>query len=393
MKNERLPFETKELKSVIAIEYAQCDVNDLHQRCHMIKNHDGILLSLWGSDERDQDGTFHLSIAFFVHPHGLLLLQTSVAEASLTYPDISDLFPAACRMQRALFDMLGIQPEVSNDKRRWLRHDAWPENYFPLRQDAKLTDEFENKLDHYDFIRISGEGVHEIPVGPVHAGIIEPGHFRFQIVGEQILRLEERLSYVHRGALKHFQKADIEKGAKLAGRICGDSTVAYAWSYAMAIEMCHEAILPERALWLRALALERERIANHLGDLGALGNDAGLSFALAQFSRLKETWLRTHANTFNHRYIKDYIIPGGVAHDCSSNHFETILDEIHQLEKEVINLRMIFDEHAGLQERLQRTGIVTPTLAKTLGVLGLPGRASAIFLIHVLIFKQHPMKS
>ena len=155
--------------------------------------------------------------------------------------------------------------------------------------------------------------MHEIPVGPVHAGIIEPGHFRFQIVGEKVLRLEERLGFVHKGIEKRFEAMAAVTGHRLAGRVSGDSTVAYAWAYAQALEAITDVPVPPRALWLRALALERERIANHLGDLGYLGNDGGFAFGLAQFSRLKELVLRTNAALFGHRLAMDYVAPGGVA--------------------------------------------------------------------------------
>ncbi len=217
---------------------------------------------------------------------------------------------------------------------------------------------------------ILGEGVHSIPVGPVHAGVIEPGHFRFQVVGEKILRLEERLGYTHKGIEKRFEGMDFTTGARLAGRVSGDSTVAHAWAYAMAVENLTASEIPARAQWLRALCLERERVANHLGDLGALGNDAGLAFGLAQFSRLKEGVLRTNHQLFGHRYLMDMVIPGGLARDLDSSGAELIRQEINTL------LPEIYEEHAGLQDRLVTTGQVTPELAARLGLMGVAGRAS-----------------
>ena len=175
----------------------------------------------------------------------------------------------------------------------------------------------EASTEHYPFVAVRGDGVHEIPVGPVHAGTIEPGHFRFSIVGERVLRLEERLGYKHKGIEKLFESMSIVDAARLAGRVSGDSTVAYAWAYCMAAEGAAFFTPPERAQWLRALLLERERIANHLGDLGFLGNDAGLAFGLAQFSRLKEDVLRLNHALFGHRYLMDAVVPGGVARDVA----------------------------------------------------------------------------
>ena len=160
-------------------------------------------------------------------------------------------------------------------------------------------------------MRVEGDGVHEIAVGPVHAGIIEPGHFRFSVVGEKVLRLEAHLGYVHKGIERRFTELPPLQAHRLAGRVSGDSTVAYAWAYCMALESAWQVETPERAQWLRALMLERERVANHLGDLGALGNDAALAFGLAQFSRLREDWQRLSHEAFGHRFMMDAIVPGG----------------------------------------------------------------------------------
>ncbi len=136
----------------------------------------------------------------------------------------------------------------------------------------------EPDIDAYEFVRVEGEGVHEIPVGPVHAGIIEPGHFRFSVVGEKVLKLEERLGYVHKGIERRFTELPILEGHRLAARVSGDSAVAFSWAYCQALEGIAGTQIPPRAAWLRALCLELERVANHLGDLGALGNDAGFAF-------------------------------------------------------------------------------------------------------------------
>jgi Ni,Fe-hydrogenase III large subunit len=291
------------------------------------------------------------------------------------YPDLSDLFPAANRMQRATYDLLGVRA-AAQDKRRWLRHGAWPAGEFPLRKSVGAAHSFGNAADEYAFVPVEGEGVHEIPVGPVHAGIIEPGHFRFSVVGERVLRLEERLGFVHKGIEKRFESFGLHDGYRLAGRVSGDSTVAYAWAYAMAAESAAGLAPPPRALWLRALLLERERIANHLGDLGFLANDAGLALALAQLSRLKEDCLRSNATAFGHRYLMDLVIPGGVARDLSPLDASCMGGEIEGLRDEVLRIRAIFDEHPGLQDRFIGAGQVSPALAEHLGLCGLAGRAS-----------------
>jgi Ni,Fe-hydrogenase III large subunit len=166
------------------------------------------------------------------------------------------------------------------------------------------------------------------------------------------------------------------EGHKLAGRVSGDSTVAYAWAYCMALESAAGCAVPERAEWLRALMLERERVANHLGDLGALGNDAALGFGLAQFSRLREDWLRLSNEAFGHRLMMDRIIPGGVAGDLDAAMRERLTRQCDAIEAEVRALEAIYESHAGLQDRFATTGIVEPQLAAQLGLTGLAGRAS-----------------
>ena len=228
----------------------------------------------------------------------------------------------------------------------------------------------------YPFVRVEGDGVHEIAVGPVHAGIIEPGHFRFSVVGEKVLRLEQHLGYVHKGIERRFSELAPLEAHRLAGRVSGDSTVAFAWAYCMALESAWRCDLPSRATYLRALMLERERVANHLGDLGALGNDAALSFGLAQFSRLREDWQRLSKEAFGHRFMMDAVLPGGVAIDPQPALLDRVRRQCDVVEKEVRALRVIYDEHAGLQDRFLTTGQVTPQLAARLGLTGLAGRAS-----------------
>ncbi|MGC1522464.1 MAG: hypothetical protein WA803_13060 [Steroidobacteraceae bacterium] len=231
-------------------------------------------------------------------------------------------------------------------------------------------------LDNYPFVTVQGDGVHEIPVGPVHAGIIEPGHFRFSAVGEKVLRLEEHLGYVHKGIERRFTEFSLLGGHRLAARVSGDSAVAFSWAYCQALEGMVDARVPPRAIWLRALALELERLANHLGDLGAIGNDAGFAFGLAQFSRLKEQLLRATEQTLGQRYLMDFVVPGGTAVNLSLRGAQSLYESTDSILAEVDTLRAIYDEHAGLRDRFVGAGIVMPALAAKLGLTGLAGRAS-----------------
>ncbi len=333
-------------------------------------------VALWGTDHRERDGAFSV-LAAYATAQGLCVIELPVAATEAAYPDLAGVFPAANRMQRSARDLLGLMPkDDAVDTRAWLRHGAWREDEFPLRRDFARAAPLEPAPDSYAFVRVEGDGVHEIAVGPIHAGIIEPGHFRFSVVGEKVLRLEAHLGYVHKGIDKRFEDFTLEDGYRLAGRVSGDSTVAYAWAYAQAAESVLDVRPPARALWLRALMLERERVANHLGDLGALGNDGGFGFALAQFMRLKEDWLRANDAAFGHRFMMDRIIPGGVDSEPDRAHLEGLVRQAREVLEEVHAMRRIFDEHSGLQDRFLTAGHVAPLLAHELGLTGLAGRAS-----------------
>jgi Ni,Fe-hydrogenase III large subunit/Ni,Fe-hydrogenase III component G len=376
MQTQDFPIRLESIPGAAAAWHGTVDATRLGDCCHWVKNAGGRLVSLWGSDERDRGHGFALHVALAAQ-QGLICLTLPLPAEEPAYPDISDLFPAASRMQRAVYDLLGIRPSGAGDTRKWLRHGSWPEDVHPLRKDFDPSQSFSTEADGYAFVTVTGDGVHEIPVGPVHAGTIEPGHFRFSIIGERILRLEERLGYKHKGIEKLAEGMDLEQGGRLAGRVSGDSTVAYAWAYAMAAEGATDTAVPERALWLRALLLERERLANHLGDLGYLGNDVALAFGFAQFWRLKEDVLRANHELFGHRYAMDRVVPGGVDCDITPTGMARILMECEQLQREVAVLRDIYDEHAGVQDRFLTTGRVSPELAAKLGLTGLAGRASA----------------
>lgn len=333
----------------------------------------GRLLALWGSQDADQEVRFTLRAALLCAGR-CLVIELPWADSGEPYPGLEDFFPAASRMQRAVRDLLGLR-STDPDQRPWLRHGAWPANAYPLRR-GTLPSPTSTSSESYPFVRVEGEGVHEIPVGPVHAGIIEPGHFRFSVVGEKVLRLEERLGYVHKGIERRFTELDVLEGHRLAARVSGDSAVAYSWAYCQALEAMAHVTLPARALWLRALMLELERIANHLGDLGALGNDAGFAFGLAQFSRLKELLLRATKAAFGQRYLFDSVVPGGVRSEPDAAAMRELATRLGEIARECVELQEIYDEHGGVRDRFQDAGRVAPDLATRLGLIGLAGRAS-----------------
>ncbi|QDL36708.1 NADH-quinone oxidoreductase subunit C [Rhodoferax sediminis] len=337
----------------------------------------GRLVSVWGVDRRTA-GRAMVACAAYATTEGLVWVELPLGDAARSFPDLAAAFPCAGRMQRAMADLLGLHAEGSHDTRPWLDHGLWPPAPLSTPNEGRpLTVDAGALPADYPFVRVEGDGVHEIAVGPVHAGIIEPGHWRFSVVGEKVLRLEAHLGYAHKGIERRFTDLAPQDACRLAGRVSGDSTVAYAWAYCMALESAWRCETPARATWLRALMLERERVANHLGDLGGIANDAALGFGLSQFSRLREDWHRLSREVFGHRFMMDAVVPGGTATDPAPPQLIRIAQQCDAIEQEVKTLRIAYDEHAGLQDRFLAAGTVTPERAAQLGLTGLAGRASA----------------
>jgi Ni,Fe-hydrogenase III large subunit len=288
-----------------------------------------------------------------------------------SYPSIGMQHPPALRLERAVNDLFGLSAQGLPDTRPWLDHNQWGVR-FPLgeRIDALPV------AAPYRFLPAEGDGLHQIAVGPVHAGIIEPGHFRFTASGETVVRLEQRLGYTHKGIEGLMRGASLERAVQLAGRVSGDSTVAYAYAFSKAAETALELVVPDRAVWLRALLAELERLANHLGDIGAICNDAAFALMHAHCSVLRETVLRACASAFGHRLMRDIIVPGGVTRDLDEAGKTTIQAMLADIRRRFPALIELYDNTASLQDRTVDTGVLKPTLAKQYAAGGYIGRAS-----------------
>jgi Ni,Fe-hydrogenase III large subunit/Ni,Fe-hydrogenase III component G len=332
---------------------------------------------VWG-DANDE----HIVVRACLEYQGdYLVLTTAVPLSQPVLASHTPHYPGANRLERHLQDMFGIAFLDHPDGRRWTRHQAWPEGCYPLRKDFPVTGHSPRRAPadgHYPFAQVLGDGVYALPVGPVHAGVIEPGHFRFHAVGEDVLSLEERLGYVHKGIEKIAEGRDPVSLARLAGRVSGDSTVAHTWAACMAMERAAGVSVPPRAFAVRAILAERERIANHLGDIGAICNDVGFTFAQMQFSRLREDWQRANHSVFGHRLLMDRIVPGGVFCDLTRERAGLLQQQIPVLSKELDDLLPILNDHPSLEDRLVDTGILGRPLARQLGVVGYVGKASGV---------------
>jgi Ni,Fe-hydrogenase III large subunit/Ni,Fe-hydrogenase III component G len=287
------------------------------------------------------------------------------------FPSVGQVHPPAIRLERAIMDLCGSESPDLRDRRPWLDHGRWGVRH-PLGDRV----EAHSIPTAYQFLPSEGESLHQIAVGPVHAGIIEPGHFRFTVNGETVVRLEQRLGYVHKGIESLMAGASVEKASRLAERTSGDSTVAYALAFANAVEAAAEVQAPARAVFLRALMAELERLANHFGDIGAICNDASFTLMHAHCSVLRESVLRASHKAFGHRLMRDVIVPGGVAHDLGDEGPEIIQATLDNIRLRFPALVELYDNTASLQDRTVDTGVLKPALAGQYAAGGYVGRAS-----------------
>jgi Ni,Fe-hydrogenase III large subunit len=326
------------------------------------------LLSLWGDA-----GQVHMALR--APPQQPCVISLTVAGES--FPSVGRFHPPAIRLERTISDLYGYAPAEAPDNRGWLDHGQW-ERSAPLGVNVPAP-----RLDPagYQFQEVRGHGLHQIPVGPVHAGIIEPGHFRFTANGETVARLEERLGYVHKGIDGLLNGSDLARAARIAARVSGDSTVAVSFAFARAVEAALGVEAPPRAAVLRGVMAELERIANHLGDIGAICNDAAFALIHAWCGIFRERLLAACDRAFGHRLMMDRIIPGGIAHDVFPDGMAAdggaaviaALDEIAQRFEEVV---VHYDDTPSLQDRTCSTGHTASDLVTQWAAGGYVGRAS-----------------
>jgi Ni,Fe-hydrogenase III large subunit len=320
------------------------------------------LLGLWGDAPE-------VHMALLDETSGDVAVISFVCKSG-RYPSVAARHPPAIRLERAICDLFGLEAVDTPDPRPWLDLGFWNVRH-PLGNKGPG-----GKPTPYKFLPAEGEGLHQIPVGPVHAGIIEPGHFRFTANGEHVVRLEQRLGWVHKGIESLMKGATLEEAARLASRTSGDSTVAYAYAFAQAAEAAMQVNVPTRAAYLRALMAELERLANHFGDIGAICNDASFSLMYAQCGILRERTLRAADACFGHRLMMDIIVPGGVSRELAPEGAAQVKDLLGEVRHVFPRLIELYDNTASLQDRTVTTGIVTQELARQFGAGGYVGRAS-----------------
>jgi Ni,Fe-hydrogenase III large subunit/Ni,Fe-hydrogenase III component G len=334
---------------------------------------------LAATDTRARSGEYTLTYVFApptARPRVTVLAPVPAGAPS--FPSLATRSFAASRFEREIHDLLGLQPLGHPDLRRLALHQFWPTEYHPLRADCAPRTDFLDAGQPFPFHRVEGEGIFEITVGPVHAGIIEPGHFRFSVEGETIVNLETRLGFVHKGTEKLLAGLPPARAVQLAECVSGDESVAHALAFCQALEALGGSTVPRRARWLRVLLLELERLYNHVGDVGMIVNDTGFAFGHAHCFRLREELFRLNERLSGHRLLRGAVVPGGVSLGPSAPTLTETARAVDGIAREFLEIAALCLDNTLVLERLQGTGRLTERTAREMQVVGLVGRASGI---------------
>jgi Ni,Fe-hydrogenase III large subunit/NADH:ubiquinone oxidoreductase subunit C len=327
--------------------------------------------SVFAEDRRRQEGC-HIVYYVFEHRDDRRYLMLRTPDVNGVFPSIAAEIPAVNWQEREIQDWFGLQAEGHPNPRRVALHDNWPDVQ-PMRKDFPIHTVLPPFAgDRHVYRPTLGEGVFQIPVGPIHAGIIEPGHFNFAVAGEPILYLQLRMFYVHKGIEKRFETMHVNHAAFLAESISGDSSFSHGVAFCQAIEKAGEVTIPERAAQIRTVLLELERVYNHVADIGAIATDVGFVIANAHASRLREMILVLNEQLTGSRLLRGVVCPGGLRRDCALEP----LGVLSTFERDFNELIAIIETSDSTRDRLERTGTLRPEKARDLGIVGVGGRAS-----------------
>lgn len=337
------------------------------------------LIQLTATDERKLRGGFRLFYTFANDDESYLIVVSScVAEAEPMFPSITSLIPAAHWYEREIRDLFGLDPMGHPEIRRLVVHKDWPKQLYPLRKDFSVDTEVPRTEGQFTFKSVEGEGVIQIPVGPIHAGIIEPGHFRFSAVGETVLNLEARLSYTHRGMEKLLEGKTPLEALPFVERICGACSFSHATSYCQAIEKLSGTEVSTRVNYIRTVVLELERLYNHVGDVGNICAGIGFAFGTMHGARLREELMSLNETVFGSRFLRGINTPGGVRRDITTQNSDLILVTLKKLEQEFKELVDILLDTNSYIDRVENTGILKNRIARDLHAVGPAARASGV---------------
>ncbi|MEI7730407.1 MAG: NADH-quinone oxidoreductase subunit C [Verrucomicrobiota bacterium] len=344
---------------------------------YLYKKWEARLVGVFAEDRREAEKSYLVNYVFAVDSaHGFFILQAPVSPDNLEFPSLANAVPAANWQEREIQDMFGLKLVGHPNPRRCALHDDWPDVH-PLRKDFDLATQLPPfQGERHKFRTVEGEGVFQVPVGPVHAGIIEPGHFLFSVAGEPVLYLQLRLFYVHKGIEKRFESLPVTHAVRLAESISGDSSFAHATAFCHAVERAADVDAPPRARALRTVCLELERLYNHIADIGAIATDVAFVTGNAHAMRLKEKTLRLNEALTGNRLLRGMARLGGVRFDFNADQCRALTRFLDELEPDFNAVIEMIQASASTRERLETTGILKPGIARDLGIVGVAGRAS-----------------
>ncbi len=344
------------------------------------KSYKSPVMLMFAEDKREEKNCYRINTAFYsIEERYWAYICLDLSEFNPVFPSLGKEIYSAIKFEREIFEMFGITPQESPDLRRLRLHDeVWPEKSFPLRKDFTTAQQNQPTGKSFNFIKGEGIGLFEVPVGPVHAGIIGPGHFRFSVAGEPIINLEIRLGFTHRGVEKLLEGKTLEEGLKLSECVSGDSAFAHSLAFCTAIEKIKGISPTRRAQFLRGIYLELERMYNHANDIGGMALDVGFSFASSFASVIKEIILQLNQNLCGNRYLKGINTLGGVKQNIDQTKEKDILNTLDNLSRDIKEIEKILFSSASLLDRLDPTGVLEKNIAKDLGIVGLSARASGI---------------
>lgn len=337
------------------------------------------VMMLFAVDQREEQKQFGLNCVFLSHKNGKwITVEGSIPEENPFFDSLAKDIYSANLFEREIKEMFGIEPRGNPDLRRLNLHDeVWPEGNFPLRRDFKKQ---EGEIREYKFARVEGEGIFEVPVGPVHAGIIGPGHFRFSVAGEPIINLEIRLGFTHRGVEKLFEGKRIFEAIKLAECVSGDSSFAHSLAFVQAAEKICGITVAKEVAYTRAILLELERMYNHVNDIAGIALDVGFSFPSAYASIIKEAILQLNESLAGNRYLRKTNSIGNIAIKLEEPQETLISSSLKKIMRDFRELVIILTSSISFMDRVDTTGVLRKKTAQDLGVVGLVGRASAIHI-------------
>lgn len=355
----------------------EVEKEELERVISLLKEKGGRLFTMVGADERERSGRFYLYYVYAFDPiHSFVTVKVGLTEEEPHFPSLTVKFPALNWYEREVKDLLGLRPLGHPDLRPLVLHGDWPEDLYPLRKDFPAGVEAPRVDQREEYISYESEDVTEVPVGPIHAGIIEPGHFRFGVVGDAILHLDAHLFYTHRGLEKRAEGMPVEQALVLAEQSCGVCAYSHGLAFAQAVERIAGVEIPARAEALRALYQELERLYNHIGEVGNMCAGFGLAVGISLGARLKELLQQLNDRLTGHRYLRGVVALGGVRYDLKERDIRDLHATLPKIREEFRELSEIIMSHEVAVNRMKGTGVLSPQVAQDLEVVGLAARSS-----------------